>query len=264
MGIEELEREGLQARLIYEIFASCVRREFILKGGLAMRALHGSVRVTKDIDLDSPPEIPVDHARARMRGAIKKALEGGCLIEAQVTEPKQTETVMRWKINGLTRRGSRIHLTVEVSRRGMPLADRVEERDYPAPEGISGACSPKAPAKALVYASDAIAAMKVFALASENRVAPRDIYDLNVLIEAGIEPAPDLLRRLGEQEIEQALSRSWAKIDLMDWKMFRSEVLPTLPPAEASRFTEEEFDRIRMRVGEKVESWLTAARGPHP
>lgn len=259
MGIAELEREGLQARLIYEIFSGCVRREFVLKGGLALRALHGSERLTKDIDLDSPHEMPLDHAKARMRAAIKRALAGGCLIDAQVSEPKQTDTVMRWKINGTTRRGSRIHLTVEVSRRPMPLADRAIEREYPNPRAGGGACAPAEPAKALVYDSEAIAAMKVFAMASETRVAPRDLYDLDILIQAGVEPPAELLARYGEKEVVAALGRAWGKIDLMDWPMFRSEVLPTLPGEVAEKFGEAEFERMRLRVGEKVQGWLEGA-----
>lgn len=260
MRIEELEREGLQARLIYEIFSGCVRRDFVLKGGLAMRALHGSERATKDIDLDSPHDLPMGAAQERMRAAIKRALSCGCLIEAKVTEPKQTDTVLRWKINGMTKRGSNVHLTVEVSRRPMPLEDHAVERDYPNPSRAGAACEPADLARAVVYDSQAIAAMKVFAMASETRVAPRDLYDLHVLIEAGVEPPSELLARYGEKAVGEALERAWSKIDLMDWAMFRSEVLPTLPPSVADRLGEDEFERMRLRVGEKAEEWLTQAK----
>ena len=46
-------REALQSRLLVELMGNALHKELVLKGGMAMRAVHGSVRYTKDIDLDA-------------------------------------------------------------------------------------------------------------------------------------------------------------------------------------------------------------------
>ena len=48
-----------------------------------------------------------------------RALQGSGLTQTSISEPKQTDTVARWKISGRTSTGEDLHLTVEVSRRGI-------------------------------------------------------------------------------------------------------------------------------------------------
>lgn len=111
-------RESLQTRLLVELMSNAMHKELVLKGGMAMRAVHGSVRYTKDIDLDAD----LKFSRARVHGivqrSIQRALSAGLIDNPTVTEPKQTETTMRWKIVGTQPGGQApVNLTVEVSRR---------------------------------------------------------------------------------------------------------------------------------------------------
>ena len=112
-------RELLQAKLLVELMSQAVHHELVLKGGLAMRAVLGSTRYTKDIDLDAVTEASAGRIQGIVARSIERVLgQPGLLDEAKVSTPKQTETTMRWKVNGKAPGTDRpITLTVEVSRR---------------------------------------------------------------------------------------------------------------------------------------------------
>ena len=83
-------REALQARLLVELMSNALHKELVLKGGMAMRAVHGSVRYTKDIDLDADTK----YSKSRVQGIVKRSIQftiaSGLIEHAVVTEPKQT------------------------------------------------------------------------------------------------------------------------------------------------------------------------------
>ncbi len=250
---DRLLREALQARVLAEVFKTSLEHEFVLKGGMALRVAHGSERFTKDIDLDAPAErLPLHRVQEAVRAALKRALREDLIRGPVVTEPKQTATTLRWKINGWSPNSeSPMQLTVEVSRRaGMALGHTLKHTyQPPAAYGIS-------PVMVEVYDNQAIATQKVFALVSEVRVAPRDLFDLDVLIRAGVEPPIELLAGRGATEVERALAELWGKIEAMDWNMFRAQVLGAIPDATAHDLTEDRFNEMQVRVGEHVEGWL--------
>ncbi|MBK5206797.1 MAG: nucleotidyl transferase AbiEii/AbiGii toxin family protein, partial [Polaromonas sp.] len=131
------------------------------------------MRYTKDIDLDAD----LKYSKGRVQGIVKRSIEravsSGLIANAKVTEPKQTETTLRWKIVG-TQPGSDapLNLTVEVSRRATIANGHIIE--VPLPVAYGGG----APGvKVQVLDSQAIAVTKVLALTDPKRMAPRDLYD---------------------------------------------------------------------------------------
>jgi predicted nucleotidyltransferase component of viral defense system len=251
---DQLVREALQARLLAELFSQNLRKEFVLKGGLALRMGYGSHRATKDIDLDSPQSIDKAHVQAIVRRAIARALTDGMIESPVVTTPKQTDTTLRYKIGGRLKGGvSEIHLTVEISRRQAMVSDHVVSK--PLQTNASSA-----PVMIDVYDGSAIASTKVIALTSPNRNAPRDLYDLAMLIDMKIEPPVELLARRGKEQVESSLSELWSKIESMTWDRFREEVIPFLEPSIGMKIDESTFSDMQLKVGEHVESWLKSAR----
>ena len=251
---DQVVREALQARLLAELFSQTLRRELILKGGLAMRFGYGSHRLTKDIDLDSPHEMDRAHVQALIKRAIVRALSDGLVENPVVTSPKLTDTTLRFKIGGKVPGGvSEIHLTIEVSRREILAADHVVKRPLPDRAG-------KAPILIDVYDGPALAANKVVALTSPNRIAPRDLFDLSVLIDMKIEPPVELLARRGKESVERALAELWSKIEAMDWALFRDQVIPFMPPEIGMTFDEASFEAMQLKVGTHVETWLKDAK----
>ena len=246
MERESLERELVQARVLSAIFSRTVKEQVVLKGGMAMRSLFGSVRYTKDIDLGQNQLQSIGALQRVMRSAIAEATTG-FLDNVEVSEPKQTDTTARWKISGQTSRGTNIALTIEVSRRGVPTGYITSKLYVPPPEAL---CTTVA---IDVYSVEAIAASKVFCLANPNRTAPRDLYDLDLLIRMDVVPAQELLQgSSGTQTIQLV----WDKLEIMTWGQFQLEVLPYLSESVRSRIDEAEFDDMRVRVGTTVENWF--------
>lgn len=250
---EKTAREMLQARLVSALFAKAVKHEFALKGGLAMRFAHRSMRYTKDVDVAADPSVPPDRVRSKLRAAIKQVMATGLLQDAKWTEPKQTDVTQRWKIAG--RIGdNEIHLTVEVSRRDALAGAGVETVTYVPPREFD-----TGPIALEVYDLSAMTATKIACLLSPSREAPRDVYDLNLLITLSVEPPLRILRRYGAERLQAALTDLWDKLEKIDWNSARTNLLPGLPEAAASRFDEKTWDDMRLRTGQTVETWLKLA-----
>ncbi|MDE2099865.1 MAG: nucleotidyl transferase AbiEii/AbiGii toxin family protein [Patescibacteria group bacterium] len=250
-----LEREILQLRLLSEIFSRTVHGELALKGGMALRALYGSRRATKDIDLGQDAKQPLAHLQHLMRGAISAATKG-VLQDVVVSEPKQTDTVARWKIHGQTRLGTHVGLTVEVSRRGIPASHLV---DKPLVRVAADGRLEQSVA-VRVYDPAAMAATKLFALQNINRQAARDLYDLDLLVRMDVAPSADLL--VGITDRASFVRDAWDKLDCFTWEQFSTEVLPTLESERAAQLDEEEFEAMRLRVGEAIERWVLTVPPP--
>jgi Nucleotidyl transferase AbiEii toxin, Type IV TA system len=92
-----LVREALQTRLLVELMSNAMHKELVLKGGMGMRAVHGSVRYTKDIDLDADERASKERIQGVVRRSIERAVSSGLIANAVVTAP--------------------MHPTLEVSRR---------------------------------------------------------------------------------------------------------------------------------------------------
>jgi predicted nucleotidyltransferase component of viral defense system len=261
-GDDQIAREILQAQLLSALFQNRARKELILKGGLAMRHVYRSHRMTKGLDLSAAAGATIETMKATVSRALVQtvalAARTGILDDAKISAPKQTETTQRWKLNGrIAGSDSLVQLTVEVSRRGTPpdaLVDSVPvEPIYGAPAAVVH-----------VFKPIAMAAGKVAALTDPKRDAPRDVWDLDLLIEMRVEPPIDLLSKMGKRTIDEALATLWPKLDAMDFSHVIAELRAFLPRPLMNALTEDEWTMMRTRVGDEVESWLKAARRAAP
>lgn len=243
-------RDAVQARIIGQIFAQRVQG-IVLKGGMAFRVAHPKwARATKDIDLDSDPEVSLGSLQKTVRQAIRRATMDGLLENVVITEPKQTETTARWKISGLyPRTGQTLHLTVEVSRRDK-VHDEQIRHVYDGPE-IDDLIT--------VYTDRTLAFKKVQALLSETREAARDISDLFLLIQAHVDPPVAELQEWLATAPGPVWEQLWAKLDRMDFDTFRTQVLPSLPPTPDGQMLYRDWEEMRLKVGTHVEDWLRRA-----
>ena len=249
-------REALQSRLLVELMGNAVHKVLVLKGGMAMRAVHGSVRYTKDIDLDADLKYSKERIQGIVNRSIERALSSGLIANATVSQPKQTETTLRWKIAG-TQPGSSapLNLTIEVSRRLQATPENIIEVPLSAMHGGGGPG-----VMVQVLDSQAIAVTKILALTDPVRMASRDLYDLNVLIVAEVDDPAHLLALLpnAAERLPQAMVELWPKIEAMTYEQFRSDVIPYLPLDVANAIDEARFEDMQLTVGANVEKWLRA------
>ncbi len=241
-------RDALQQRLLTHLFRGAESSSLVLKGGAAMRVLTESARYTQDLDFDHDPHRSLASLQKTVRSAIDRAVQGSGLTQVSISEPKQTDTVARWKISCRSSAGEQLNLTVEVSRRRAPdlvhvikvpvqIADRTLPRVY-----VS------------VYNEQALTDNKLSALLDDRRTAPRDIYDLELLLARGVCPSAQAVEQVGGHAT--LLPRVSEKLDLMGWALFRDQVLPALPREIQANIDEEEYLAMKVRLLGSLERCL--------
>src|SRR5690625_1414842 len=180
-------REMLQAKVLSALFSQSLRNELVLKGGMALRVASVSERYTKDIDFSSPESVSPHRIRQSIRAALKSVQASGLLSSMRLSEPKQTDTTLRWKIGGMIG-GTQVSLTVEVSRRpGLPM-DHIKSINWVPPREYG-----LPPVMVDSIDLDALAFTKIACLGDPRREAPRDVYDLNLPILMDIRPPRHML-----------------------------------------------------------------------
>ncbi|HZT02681.1 MAG TPA: nucleotidyl transferase AbiEii/AbiGii toxin family protein [Steroidobacteraceae bacterium] len=233
-------RDAFQQRLLTCLYRGPESSSLVLKGGGAMRVLTASARYTQDLDFDHDPHRSLTSLQKTIRMAIARALQGSGLTQTAISEPKQTDTVARWKISGRTPTGENLHLTVEVSRRGTPDLSHVVK----IPVQIGDRTLPRVYVS--VYDEQALTDNKLAALLDERRTAPRDIYDLEILLARGVCPSGSVVDRAGGAEM--LMQRMSQKLDLLSWPLFRDQVIPALPHEIQSHVDEGEYLAMKVRL----------------
>lgn len=238
-------RDDLQQRLLTHLYRGAESSSLVLKGGAAMRVLTASARYTQDLDFDHDPHRSLGSLQRTVRSAIDRATQGSGLSQISISESKQTDTVARWKIAGRTSAGESLHLTVEVSRRRAPDLGHVIK----VPVQIADRTLPRVYVS--VYDEQALVDNKLRALLAENRTAPRDIYDLELLLARGVYPSAAIVEEVGGHAT--LVPRVSEKLDLMGWALFRDQVLPALPREIQVNIDEEEYLSMKIRLLEHLE-----------
>ena len=241
-------RDALQQRLLTHLYRGTESSSLVLKGGAAMRVLTESARYTQDLDFDHDPHRSLASLQRTVRSAIDRAVQGSGLAGVSISEPKQTDTVARWKVSGRTSTGESLHLTVEVSRRRAPDLGHVIR----VPVQIPDRTLPRVYVS--VYDEQALVDSKLAALLDERRTAPRDIYDLELLLARGVCPSAQAVHEVADQVT--LVQRVSEKLDLMGWALFRDQVLPALPREIQSNIDEQEYLAMKVRLLESLERCL--------
>lgn len=238
----------LQARVLSRLFCTDVH-DLVVKGGMAMRVAHNHSRQTKDIDLDADPRMQLRHLQRLVRRSIQEATAGGEIEDLVITEPKQTETTARWKINGVVAdTGLPLHMTLEISFRSSINKQDVALTSYQA-EGMN------APSMIPVYKDERLVINKINALLSPSRSAPRDVVDLFLLFEAGVDISAEAIQGIKSESASEAIKEIWLKLDAMDEEQFKREVLPVWNFPEGKPEWGD-WQGMRLAVGERIEALL--------
>jgi len=227
---------------------------YILKGGMAMRALYGSARLTKDVDFDCDDSIS-DHSLAtRIANALEQAARAAGIVEQKVERTKSGERASRWRLTGRTRDSIAVTWEVELSRRGVPDARFIETRPIQPPYEYT-----IAPFVARVYSETAMAAGKVNALLNDNRAVPRDVYDLDDLVRRGASPVALWIEHLSRENLERKRDAVLPKVTLIDFPLANAELLPYLARDMRATIDEKRWGDIQLEVADGVGRWFDEA-----
>lgn len=250
-------REQFLERLIQALFRK--RAEgFVLKGGGALRVRFGNQRLTRDVDLDfTDPRRSADSLHNTMRRVIEAARRGLPISEFRYSEPGKAEASPRWKVNFRDDHGQPVHVEIEVSRDPLRAAPgKVVQRRFQ-PLAVSGG------ARFWVDLYDDATMITTKLAALLGRSAPRDVYDLDLLMDASEPPTAEqiewALERAGVGE-RDSVEWLWAQLDDLSWQRFLAELRDALPEEIAERIDEEEWTAMKLRVGEYLQELLQSAR----
>lgn len=247
----------MQSRILHALFSGLSRDLVILKGGLAMKALTGSERSTKDIDMAAEPNVNMSTLNKHMHAAINNALRCGLIEETTVREQDLGNGGIspKWHINGkLAGSDTAIHIRIEVSKRDLLPEDAISRFEIAASDrdGV-GKYTIR------TYSPMAMAASKIAALLDQNRNKPRDLYDLNLLMELDVAPPVAMLAALGKDKLQLMLGNLWHKVASFTYQDFKAEVAPSLPQHIATTISEIGWCEMQLKVAEHIERWLQEA-----
>jgi predicted nucleotidyltransferase component of viral defense system len=227
---------------------------YILKGGMAMRALYGSARLTKDVDFDCEDSVSDRSLATRIPNALGQAARSAGIVEQKIDRTKSGERASRWRLVGRTRDGIAVTWEVELSRRGVPDARYVVTRPIQPPFEYT-----IAPFVARVYSEAAMAARKVNALLSDNRSVPRDVFDLADLVRRGASPVALWIEHLSRENLERKRDAVLPKVTLIDFPLANAELLPYLARDIRATIDEKRWGEVQVEVAEGVGRWFEEA-----
>jgi hypothetical protein len=219
-----------------------------IKGGINLRFFFQSVRFSEDLDLDV-----AKIAKATLQNRIDKLLASpivtmplntrGIAIE-QVSKPKQTDTVQRWKITLATAGGAFTeHTKIEFSRR-----DGTDDADLDSVDPAVTKAHSLPSFLATHYRCTEAVRQKIGALAGRTQTQARDVFDLHVLFARRDAPA-----ELEEPEpgwFDKAIEHAGR----IEYAQYKSTVVAYLDPDHEPLYSSEEmWDAMQLGVIEGIE-----------
>ena len=246
-------RDRCQLQFLAQLMRQGADR-FVLKGGMAMRALYGSARLTKDIDFDCEDSVSAQSMKAQMPKALEQAARAAGLVGIKVTQTKAGDLASKWRLDAQLKGERPISFDVEVSRRGVPGDGYVTTKTVQVPYEYR-----ISPFVVRVYTPVAMAAGKVNALLSDNRSVPRDVYDLYDFVQQGVDPSPLWIAHLPQEVLQRKRNAVWAKVDGIKFAQAFDELLPYIPPGLRATIDEPRWDSMRTDVAAHVDKWLEVA-----
>lgn len=215
---------------------------FALKGGCNLRFYHRSVRYSEDMDLDIRTL-----AQGTLRSNVEAVLEASAFHQAlrtqkivldEFTAPKQTATTQRWKVALRTGdAGVQVPTKIEFSRRALDDGTEVT----PVESGLIRGYR-LYPVIVQHYGAGAAFLQKIAALALRTETQARDIFDLDLLRNAGVPPSlNESQRKWLPAAIENAMT--------IDFDDFRGQVVAYLEPEHQAGYTSRaEWEQLQDRV----------------
>jgi len=225
------------------------KQKWALKGGCNLRFFFRSPRYSDDMDLDVQG-VPVDVLREKVNSILsgkpfKTILDVRGIALEHVTEHKQTETTQRWKF-GLTIPGleQAVPTKIEFSRRGLEAGSVFEAVS---PEIVRLYELPALMANH--YPAPVVWRQKIDAILSRATPQARDIFDLYLLLGAGLKSAAG---PAGDKKPDIAQIKE--NVLAVEFGQFKSQVVSFLEHDLQPHYdAEETWDAMRWRVIEAIE-----------
>jgi len=219
------------------------KRLYALKGGCNLRFFLGSIRYSQDIDLD----VKTTHVTTLQKtvntilgsSGFAMMLRSLSLEVAQISEPKQTETTQRWKVQLKAPFGLVFPIKIEFSRRGLDSPVEFEPIHF----GVLSMYKLH-PIFVPHYGPTIAFKQKIRALALRTETQARDIWDLFHLINA-------YAVKEGDGEYIVKACENACNISFGD---FKDQVLAFFPADLQMQYNYDTWEQIQLKVINYLES----------
>lgn len=220
-----------------------------IKGGINMRFYFQSPRFSEDLDVDvttmSKGALENRIDRLLVSPTITSPLKARGIVIQNISKPKQTNTVQRWKLE-VASPSTSIHdrTKIEFSRRDTGQAGVIERID----EQVANAYDLPA-FLANHYPCDQAVRQKVHALAKRDQIQPRDVFDLHVLFART--DAPKKLDDEAATWIDAAANNG----SHLTYDQYVSLVVAYLDPQQAELYSSRDtWEELQLGVIERLEA----------
>lgn len=250
MGQELLRKIVEQFHLIFlnQLGQRLDKRLYALKGGCNLRFYFNSVRYSEDMDLDAQT-IVLSTLRNKVNqilnsDSFQRILTTRNIILHGYSEPKQTETTQRWKLDlRLPTSSIKINTRIEFSRR-----DTIENSLFEPVQKMVLQNYNLMPILSSHYSALAAFQQKILALVNRKQTQARDVFDLFLLLSQSnlnIKNIPTEIIALSQPAQSQAMSITFSD--------FKGQVLAYLPLEYQSQYNDPEiWDKIVLTVCEAL------------
>ncbi len=221
---------------------------YCLKGGCNLRFFYQSIRYSEDIDFDiqkiAKETLQKKISKILLSIPFQNILKSSDIERVSFSEPKQTETTLRWKIS---LEHSKLSLTIptkiEFSRRTMEKDRTLElvHQEVTDTYKLFPILSPH-------YGIHAALSQKIKALAHRTETQARDVFDLKLLLNQKdiIIKKLDVTKNELAQSTENALS--------LNYETFHSQVVAFLLPEHQEIYKKKTaWERLQKEVIEKLD-----------
>ncbi|MGD0664645.1 MAG: nucleotidyl transferase AbiEii/AbiGii toxin family protein [Rhabdochlamydiaceae bacterium] len=213
------------------------QRLYALKGGCNLRFFLGSIRYSQDIDIDVKT-VRVDTLQKTVNTILKSpalsvVLKSMGLEIEHISEPKQTETTQRWKIQLKAPTGTIFPTKIEFSRRGLEVPTEFASID---PSVLSS--YRLAPIFTSHYGPVIAFKQKIRALSLRSETQARDVWDLFHLINAYNVKEGD-----GEH-----ITKACENVCAISFSDFKDQVLTFFPEDMRAQYNEKTWEAIQLTV----------------
>ncbi len=201
------------------------KRFYALKGSCNLRLYLKSFRFSEDAELDVVPTFPKEKLQDKIVSILdsipfRQILQIHGIRIDRWTDPKQTETTQRWKLMLAGPRSDLMLPTkIEFSRRGMDSGTVFEPVDASLVREYH-----LSPIMMNHYDAHAAYEQKIEALITRTTTQARDIFDLNLLLNTGVD------RSISNQNLKIRLHEAQTNAFSIPFDIFKSQVLSYLRP----------------------------------
>ncbi len=200
------------------------QRLYALKGGCNLRFYFNSIRYSENIDLDVQTIAPLtlrNKVNQILRAeAFQRILATHDILVQRYSEPKQTETTQRWKLELKSSKSAiTANTRIEFSRRG-----QIETAIFEPVQAEIIQQYQLMPILSSHYSVIAAYQQKIRALALRAQTQARDIFDLYLLL-----GRKDLKSNMISADVKSLLDQARTQAMTITFAEFKSQVLAYLP-----------------------------------